>query len=189
MFTKWHKSIAIFLAYFYLHVFAYKYLNLVYILCVFLSFLDTNFSQVHALRQMLMYEHHKNSSEKYQNKYQNRDYPSPLYIGWHSGFSSQIRRIPTKSGQLDSLVTNSLPTLLYPTCTDLSPNQNPTIATASNIQNYHLSFHLLFLRSVAKMCRAAISNSFLRWATSCGQYRRRPSIPPTMFCEQVLTMS
>lgn len=94
-----------------------------------------------------------------------------------------IRDFQAKLGWLDSLVTNFLPVLLYPTCTDLSPNQNPRIATASNIQNYHLSFHLLFLRSVAKMCRAAISNSFLRWATSCGQYRRRPSIPPTMFCE------
>ena len=107
----------------------------------------------------------------------------PDCISVYSGFSSQIGRIPTKLGWLDSLVTNSLPILLYPTCTDLSRNQNPRIATASNIQNYHLSFHLLFLRSVAKMCRAAISNSFLRWATSCGQYRRRPSIPPTMFCE------
>ena len=50
MFTKSHKSIAIFFAYFYLHVFAYKYLNLIYILCVLLSFLDTNFSQVHSVR-------------------------------------------------------------------------------------------------------------------------------------------
>ena len=47
----------------------------------------------------------------------------------------------------------------------------------------------LFLRSVARMCLAAISNSFLRCATSCGQYRSRPNIPPTMFCEYVLTMS
>ena len=132
---------------------------------------------------MFMYEHHKNSSENIGTDIKIGIYPSRLYIGWDSGFSSQIGRIPTKLGWLDSLVTNSLPILLYPTCTDLSRNQNPRIATASNIQNYHLSFHLLFLRSVAKMCRAAISNSFLRWATSCGQYRRRPSIPPTMFCE------
>ena len=44
MFAKSHKLIAIFLAYFYLHVFAYKYSILIYILCIFLRFLDTNFS-------------------------------------------------------------------------------------------------------------------------------------------------
>ena len=188
MFTKSHKSIAIFFGLFLFTCLRVQILEFNLYFVRFSKFPGHRF-QSSTLCQMLMYEHHKNSSEKYQNKNQNRDYPSPLYIGWHSGFSSQIRRIPTKSGQLDSLVTNSLPTLLYPTCTDLSPNQNPRIATASNIHNYHLSFHLLFLRSVAKMCRAAISNSFLRWATSCGQYRKRPSIPPTMFCEQVLTMS
>ena len=182
MFTKSHKSIAIFFAYFYLHVFAYKYLNLIYILCVFLSFLDTNFSQVHSVRcwcMSIIRIHLKNIRT---NIKIGITHPHCILVG--------IRDFQAKSGESrqnrDSWTVWWL--IPYPLCfTLLAPTSHPIkipeLPPHQTNQNYHLSFHLLFLRSVAKMCRAAISNSFLRWATSCGQYRRRPSIPPTMFCE------
>ena len=44
-------------------------------------------------------------------------------------------------------------------------------------------------RSVARMCRAAMSNSLRRWATSWGQMVRRESIPFTIRLEWLLTCS
>lgn len=40
---------------------------------------------------------------------------------------------------------------------------------------------LLFLRSVARMWRAAINSSLRRWATSCGQNSSNPRSPLTMW--------
>ena len=107
MFAKSHKSIAILFAYFYLHVFMY----LIYILCVFLSFLDTNFSQVHSVRcscMSIIRIHLKNIRT---NIKIGITHSHCILVG--------IRDFQAKSGQLDGLVTNSLPircfTLLAPT--------------------------------------------------------------------------
>ena len=47
--------------------------------------------------------------------------------------------------------------------------------------------HVLLRSSVERMCRAAISSSLRRWATSCGHSFSNPSSPCTICCEWLFT--